>query len=97
MNPTASNYQHYCYQKRRRSTATTPAVSRTEDSLLIPIQSTKTKWLASLQSLNFDTTDSNGAGGDDGNSGFFAGDHQPIAGSNYDLPEDACNPNYTIN
>lgn len=89
LNPTASHYQHYCYQQRRKSAInhTTTTASK-EDSLLSPIQSTKVKWLTSLQSLNVDM---------DSGSGMFSHEHQPIAGSNFDLPEDACNPKYTLN
>lgn len=89
LNPTASHYQHYCYQQRRKSAINhSTATASKEDSLLSPIQSTKGKWLTSLQNINVDL---------DSGNGMFSRDHQPIAGSNFDLPEDACNPKYTLN
>lgn len=84
MNPLAANYQHYNYQHNRKAAKTTNTPFTCEDTLLSPIQGTKTKWLTSLQTLNIDT---------DSNS-IFSGGHQPIAGANYDLPEDVCNPKW---
>lgn len=94
LNPSASHYQHYCYQKRRKSAIShTVSAASKEDSLLSPIQSTKSKWLTSLQNINVDVDGDGGGGG----GGMFSRDHQPIAGSNFDLPEDACNQKYTLN
>lgn len=87
MNPTASNYQHYCYQKRRKSATNH---NTREDSLLNSTQANKTNWLSSLQNLNFNV-DSGPSGG------LFSSDHQPIEGSNFDLPEDNGNQKYTSN
>lgn len=84
MIPLTTNYQHYWYQKRRESSTKISTAHLGEDILLSPIQSTKAKWLTSLQNLSFDA---------DGNSTLFSG-HQPIAGANFDLPEDVCNPNH---